>query len=75
MCEHRTRRARPTNRRGAGGRRGHDWTDRLRAKSFGIYGEGPILDPEEIRPALARGLTVVKEKRRPALIDTVTQSR
>ena len=45
------------------------------AKSFGIYGEGPILDPEEIRPALARGLTVVKEKRRPALIDTVTQSR
>ena len=45
------------------------------AKSFGIYGEGPILDPEEIRPALARGLTVVKDKRRPALIDTVTQSR
>ena len=45
------------------------------AKSFGIYGEGPILDPEEIRPALERGLKVVKEKRAPALIDTVTQSR
>ena len=45
------------------------------AKSFGIYGEGPILDPEEIRPALERGLKVVKEQRRPVLIDTVTQSR
>jgi acetolactate synthase I/II/III large subunit len=45
------------------------------AKSFGIYGEGPILDPAEIRPALERGLKVVKEKRTPALIDTVTQSR
>jgi thiamine pyrophosphate-dependent acetolactate synthase large subunit-like protein len=45
------------------------------AKSFGIYGEGPILDPEEIRPALERGLNVVKERRTPVLIDTVTQSR
>ena len=45
------------------------------AKSFGIYGEGPILEPEQIRPALERGLRVVKEKGAPALIDTVTQSR
>ena len=45
------------------------------AKSFGIYGEGPILDPEEIRAALERGLNVVKERRTPVLIDTVTQSR
>ena len=45
------------------------------AKSFGIYGEGPILDPEEIRPALERGLNVVREQRTPVLIDTVTQSR
>jgi thiamine pyrophosphate-dependent acetolactate synthase large subunit-like protein len=45
------------------------------AKSFGIYGEGPILDPEDVRPALARGLKVVKEQRSPALIDTVTQAR
>jgi acetolactate synthase I/II/III large subunit len=45
------------------------------AKSFGIYGEGPILEPEQIRPALERGLKVVKEKAAPALIDTVTQSR
>ena len=45
------------------------------AKSFGIYGEGPILDPEAVRPALARGLKVVKEQRTPALIDTITQAR
>ena len=30
------------------------------AKSFGLYGDGPILDPEDIRPALQRGLKVVK---------------
>jgi thiamine pyrophosphate-dependent acetolactate synthase large subunit-like protein len=47
----------------------------LLAKSFNLYGEGPILDSEAIRPALARGLRVVKEERRLALIDTVTQPR
>ncbi len=45
------------------------------AKSFGIYGEGPTLDLEAVRPALARGLKVVKEQRTPALIDTITQAR
>src|SRR5256712_13219801 len=45
------------------------------ARSFGLYGDGPILDPEQIRPALERGLKVVKEDRRLALIDTVTQPR
>jgi len=45
------------------------------AKSFGIYGEGPILEPEDIRPALERGLKVVKEHGTPVLIDTVTQPR
>lgn len=45
------------------------------AKSFGIYGDGPILDADEIRPALERGLRVVKESGAPALIDTVTQPR
>src|SRR6266581_7308268 len=43
------------------------------ARSFSLYGEGPILDSEEIRPALARGLKVVREEGRLALIDTVTQ--
>jgi acetolactate synthase I/II/III large subunit len=45
------------------------------AKSFGIYGDGPIVDPDAIRPALESGLTVVKENGTPALIDTVTQPR
>jgi thiamine pyrophosphate-dependent acetolactate synthase large subunit-like protein len=45
------------------------------ARSFSLYGEGPILDSEEIRPALARGLKVVREEGRLALIDTVTQPR
>jgi thiamine pyrophosphate-dependent acetolactate synthase large subunit-like protein len=45
------------------------------AKSFGIYGDGPILDPDAIRPALERGLKVVKDTGAPALVDTVTQPR
>jgi thiamine pyrophosphate-dependent acetolactate synthase large subunit-like protein len=47
----------------------------LLAKSFQLYGEGPILDPEAIRPALARGLKAMKEEGRLALIDTITQPR
>jgi acetolactate synthase I/II/III large subunit len=45
------------------------------ARSFNLYGDGPILDAEAIRPALARGLKVVREERRLALIDTITQAR
>jgi thiamine pyrophosphate-dependent acetolactate synthase large subunit-like protein len=45
------------------------------ARSFSLYGEGPILDPEEVRPALERGLQVVKNEGRLALIDTITQPR
>jgi acetolactate synthase-1/2/3 large subunit len=47
----------------------------LLAKSFQLYGEGPILDPEAIRPALTRGLQAVKQEGRLALIDTITQPR
>jgi acetolactate synthase I/II/III large subunit len=47
----------------------------LLARSFNLYGDGPILDAEAIRPALARGLKVVKEERRLALVDTITQPR
>ena len=47
----------------------------MMAGSFGLYGEGPIVDPEAIRPALERGLQVVQEEGRLALIDTVTQPR
>ena len=45
------------------------------ARSFSLYGDGPIVEPEAIRPALERGLRVVKEEKRLALIDTVTQPR
>src|SRR5262245_39714054 len=45
------------------------------ARSFNLYGDGPIIDSEAIRPALARGLKVVKEEGRLALIDTITQAR
>jgi thiamine pyrophosphate-dependent acetolactate synthase large subunit-like protein len=44
------------------------------ARSFGLHGEGPVLDPEDVRPALARALEVVK-RGTPALVDTVTQPR
>jgi acetolactate synthase I/II/III large subunit len=47
----------------------------LLARSFNLYGDGPILDPEAIRPALEKGLKVMKEERRLALIDTITQPR
>jgi thiamine pyrophosphate-dependent acetolactate synthase large subunit-like protein len=45
------------------------------ARSFGLYGAGPIVHPEEIRAALDQGVQVLKEERRLALIDTVTQPR
>ncbi|NIO07165.1 MAG: hypothetical protein GTO40_03890 [Deltaproteobacteria bacterium] len=45
------------------------------AKGFGIYGEGPIEDPDQVGPALKRAIKVVKEERRPALVDTITQPR
>ena len=43
------------------------------ARSFGISGEGPITEPEKIRPALDRALKVVREGG-PALVDVVIQS-
>ena len=45
------------------------------ARSFNLYGIGPILDPADIRPALKKGLEIVKNEGRTALIDTVVQPR
>jgi thiamine pyrophosphate-dependent acetolactate synthase large subunit-like protein len=45
------------------------------AETFGIYGEGPVQRPADLRPALQRALTVVKEKRLPALVDVITEAR
>ncbi len=44
------------------------------ARSFGVYGEGPISDPKELGPALKRALAVVRNGE-PALIDVVTDPR
>jgi len=44
------------------------------AQSFGVWGEGPISDPDKLAPALARGLKVVKSGA-PALLDVVCQLR
>lgn len=45
------------------------------ARSFGVYGEGPIEDPEKVRPALERALRHIKETGTCALVDIVTQPR
>ena len=45
------------------------------ARSFSLYGDGPINNPDDIAPALKKGLKVVKEERRTALIDTIVQPR
>lgn len=44
------------------------------ARSMGVWGEGPIEDPKDVRCALERALKVVKSGK-PALIDTVTRHR
>ena len=42
------------------------------ARSMGCYGEGPIDNPKDVKPALLRALAEVK-KGRCALVDTITQ--
>jgi acetolactate synthase I/II/III large subunit len=46
----------------------------MMAKSMGVYAEGPIENPADLGPALARALAVVK-KGEPALVDVVSQPR
>jgi len=43
------------------------------ARSFGLFGEGPITDPAQIRPAIDRALRVIKQEKRPALVDVYIQ--
>ncbi len=45
------------------------------ARSFGLYAEGPVEEPRELRPTLERAARHVREERRPALVDVVTQPR
>ena len=44
------------------------------ARGFGVHGEGPIVDPKDLGPALKRAITVVKTGQ-PAVIDVVTDPR
>jgi len=45
------------------------------ARAFGVEAWGPVEDPADLRPALARAVRYVVRERRPALVDVVTQSR
>lgn len=44
------------------------------ARSMGVWGEGPVEDPKDVRGALERALEVVKSGK-PALVDTITRHR
>jgi thiamine pyrophosphate-dependent acetolactate synthase large subunit-like protein len=44
------------------------------AKGFGVYAEGPIENPNDLAPAIRRGIERVK-KGEPVLLDVVTQPR
>jgi acetolactate synthase-1/2/3 large subunit len=44
------------------------------ARGYGVHGEGPITDPKQLAPALARALAVVR-RGEPALVDVVTDPR
>jgi thiamine pyrophosphate-dependent acetolactate synthase large subunit-like protein len=44
------------------------------ARSYGLYAEGPIADPNELAPALGRALARVRAGE-PALVDVLTQPR
>ncbi len=45
------------------------------ARSMGWYAEGPITDPDQAGPAIARAAEHVREKRMPALVDTIVRRR
>ena len=69
-------RNRPVENAGIGTRLDDPYIDYARiAKGYGVYSEGPIVRPEDLRPALERALRVVKKKKLPALVDVVTEAR
>jgi len=45
------------------------------AKGMGCYGEGPILNGDQVGPALKRAIDFIKKEGKPALVDTVTKFR
>ena len=47
----------------------------MMARSMGWYAEGPITDPDQAGPAIERAAAYVREKRMPALVDTIVRRR
>ncbi len=45
------------------------------ARSYGIYAEGPIEEPDGIRPAIERAVRHVIERKECALVDIITKAR
>lgn len=45
------------------------------ARSFGVWGAGPVTEPRDLKKVLRDALRVVKEEGRAALVDVVTQMR
>jgi thiamine pyrophosphate-dependent acetolactate synthase large subunit-like protein len=45
------------------------------ASAYGIYGQGPIEEPDQLRPALERSVQHIKATGEAALVDVVTQPR
>jgi len=43
------------------------------ARTFSVHGEGPITEAEQIRPAVERAIKIIKEEKRPALVDVYMQ--
>ncbi|HZD41126.1 MAG TPA: thiamine pyrophosphate-binding protein [Terriglobales bacterium] len=44
------------------------------ARSLGVAGEGPVTQPDQIRPAVERAIKIIKEEKRPALVDVYIQT-
>jgi acetolactate synthase I/II/III large subunit len=71
-----TYRGRPIGRTGIGTQLSEPAVDFASlARSFGVYGEGPVTDPRDLRAVLARALKVVVEDGAPALVDVFTAPR
>ena len=47
----------------------------MMAKSFGVNGEGPVVNPADLRAAIERGVKYVKEKQLPYLVDVIAEPR
>ena len=45
------------------------------AEGFGVYAAGPIRRGEDLRPAIEKALSVVKNQKLPALVDVISEPR